>query len=266
MKLSATTLTILTAVLVGGFSITGGSASSHWRSKCSAERDAEMDVCASKMGFLGDHSFTVPKNATSMNKFCSNLKQSITCIQSYTRDCLNGFTRQLLTSLLRRGKQQYGLICQDESSRSEFSRRMSCLADDKIDKFHDCMDASISRFEYIASDQVEQVAKLQSLCCSYQIFNRDVDATLNNICGKPSERKSSINQYVLRIVGGTAGEFFSLICDGHRSLDDCKASKKTSSVLTKLEETTRLVQQNKLKPKNKSLIPVLLEILDSSGN
>lgn len=263
MRSTSSSLAIVVA-LIGGLALTVSA--SQWQSRCSAERDLQMDVCASKMGFLGDHSFLVPKNLTAMNKFCTNLKQSINCIQSYTRDCLNGFTRQLLTSLLRRGKQQYNSICNDDNSRAEFLKKMSCMSDDKIDTFHGCMDASIGRFEYIASDKVNQESKLQSLCCSYQIFNRDVDSTLDKICGKPVDRKSSINQYVQRIVGGTAGEFFSLICDGHRSLEDCKASRKTSSVLPKLEETTRLVTERKLKPKNKSLVPVLLEILDSSRN
>lgn len=252
-------------IIIAGSSMLTVSSAARWRSKCSTERDIQMDVCASKMGFLGDHSFVVPKNTTSMDKFCSDLKQSIGCIQSYTRECLSGFTRQLLTSLLKRGKQQYSSICNDDNSRNEFIRRMSCMADTKIEQFHGCMDASIGRFEYIASDKVQQVAKLPALCCSYQVFTRDVDASLDNICGKPVDRKTSINQYVLRIVGGTAGEFFSLICEGHRSLDDCKASRKTNSVLAKLEDTTKMVNEHKLKPKNKSLIPVLLEILDSSN-
>lgn len=242
-------------------------------SKCPKERDLEMDLCASRMGFLGDHSFVVPKNLTSMTTFCDTLKSSIGCIQNYSRECLQGFTRQLLTSLLKRGKQQYSLICLEEASRREFQRKMSCLTDDKIDQFHLCMDASIARFEHIAG-QVRSANRLPALCCSYQIFNKDVDETLSRLCpanvgrrqGGPSGGggQSETNQFVRKVVGGTAGEFFSLVCDNHRSLDECRASDKTRDSLKKLEQVTKQVRAGKVRPKSKSLIPVLLEILDNS--
>jgi len=232
--------------------------------RCPVEREREMDTCASRMGFLGDHTFKVPKNSSSMELFCNDLKFSISCIQSYSRDCLQGFTRQLLNSLLKRGKQQYSFICNTDESKENFMNKMSCLTDEKIPSFHSCMDASIARFEYIAS-RVRQDARLASLCCSYQIFNRDVDATLDKICGKPSQRAGSTNEFVSKIVGGTAGEFFGLICDQHRSLAECRASSKTSNVLNKLEEVSAKVSQGRLQPKNKSLVPVLLDILDGSA-
>lgn len=238
---------------------------SNFKTRCSVEREYQMDVCASKLGFLGDHSFVVPKNVTAMAGFCSNLKDSISCLQNYSRDCLQGFTRQLLNSLLKRGKQQYSTICQSDQSKREFLNKMSCLTDDKIGKFHANMDASIGRFEYIASDKVKPDARLPSMCCSYQIFNRDVDATLNSICGKPQVRKGSTNEYVQKIVGGTAGEFFGLICDNHRSVEECRVSKKTGNVFGKLEDLTIKIYQGRIAPKGKSLIPVLLEILDSSS-
>lgn len=236
------------------------------KSKCPAERDLEMDVCAAKLGFLGDHSFTVPKNLTAMEPFCTNLKQSIGCLQAYSRDCLQGFTRQILTNVLRRGKQQHSSICASDESKRNFMARMSCLADDKIEPFHQCMDASVVRFEHISA-KVRHDNKLPGLCCSYQIFNREIDTTLNKICGKPpatASRKNSINEFIGRIVGSTAGELFAIICDGHRSLEDCQRSPKTSTVLPELEELTVRVGQGKLKPKHKSFLPILLDILDSN--
>lgn len=240
------------------------------RSKCPVQRDLEMDVCASRMGFLGDHSFKVPKNSTAMESFCANLKQSISCLQSYSRECLQGFTKQILTSLLKRGRQQYSYICNTDESRKQFMSRMSCLTDDKIETFHQTMDASVVRFEHISA-KVKHDNKLPALCCSYQIFNRDMDSTLNKICGLSTNQDAaqpaanSINAFVHRIVGGTAGEFFSLICDNHRSLDECRRSTKTSDVLDSLEQLSTRVAQGKLTPKSRSLVPVLLEILDESS-
>lgn len=235
------------------------------KTRCSADREYQMDECALKMGFFGDHAFRVPKNSTAMAGFCSTLKDSIGCIQAYSRDCLQGFTKQLLTSLLKRGKQQYSLICRDNESKKDFINKMSCLTDDKIEQFHLNMDASIGRFEFIASDKVKSDARLPSMCCSYQIFNRDLDNSLSRICGKPANRKGSTNEYIQKIVGGTAGEFFGLICDNHRSIEECRASKKTNTVVPRLEDVTTKVIQGKLRTKNKSLIPVLLEILDTSS-
>lgn len=230
-------------------------------SRCPAKRDQEMDTCASKMGFLGDHSFTVPKNLTAMSKYCGQLKESIGCIQSYAHDCLQGFTRQLLTSLLRRGKQQYKLICSSDGSMVDFLDKMGCLSDEKIPSFHKCMDASIARFEFIES-QARPERRLPGVCCSYQIFNRDIDTTLSIICGPNS---SNTGEFVHQLVSGTAGEFFNLICDQHRSLTECKASSKTGPMMAALEEISSQVESGKLRPRGKSLVPVLLEILDASA-
>lgn len=231
-------------------------------SKCPAKRDAEMDACAAKMGFLGDHNFTVPKNLTSMSQYCGQLKESIACIQSYAHDCLQGFTRQLLTSLLKRGKQQYKLICQTDDSKSDFLNKMACLTDDKILSFHHCMDASIARFEYIDA-HARSHTKLPGICCSFQLFNRDLDTTLSSLCG---DKASTTGEFVHKLVSGTAGEFFSLICDQHRSLAECKASSKTAPMMEGMESIQGLVHAGKLKPKNKSLVPILLQILDGSSN
>lgn len=233
------------------------------KSKCSSDRDLQFDVCSSRISFLGDRSFKVPKNDTSMSTFCSDLKSNLACIQTYTRDCLQGLTRQLLTGILRRGRQQYSSMCNDLASKSNFVSKMSCLTDEKIGSFHGLMEASVARFEYVAS-KVKPDSRLPAICCSYQIFNRDVDSTLDQICGKPSNVRGSTKEFIQRIVGGTAGEFFALICENHRSLEECKASQKTQLVVPKLEEITIKVNEGKLLPKNKSLVPVLLEILDSS--
>lgn len=223
-----------------------------------------MDDCASRMGFFGDPAFKVPKNQTSSQQFCQQLKDSIACIQAYSRDCLKGFSRQLMTSLLKRGKQQQSLICQDANAREDFRKRMACIVDDKIDQLHDTIAASIARYEHIASDKVNPDTRLPGVCCSYQIFSKDLDSTLDKICGKPT-RKNNAHEFVHKLVGGTTGEFLGLICDGHRSLAECKSSAKTSSYLGQLEEITQRVKQGELRPRHKSLVPVLLEILDGSG-
>jgi len=234
------------------------------KSRCLPARDHEMDQCAARMGFLGDHSFRVPNNVSAMGSFCQNLKNSITCIQSYSRDCLQGFTKQILTSLLKRGKQQYNMICQNDEAKGEFLTRMNCLLGDKIEQLHTCMDASVARFEFIRSN-VPAENRLPSLCCSYQVFNRDLDTTMDKVCGpKGSSGDKSIHAFMHKIVSGTTGEFFQLVCDNHRTMAECQASSKTKDTLRRLEQVTRSVRQGKTKPQAKSLVPVLLDILASS--
>lgn len=233
--------------------------------KCAPERELQMDACAVKLGFLGDRSFVVPKNLTAAAQFCSELKNAIQCVQSYSRDCLSGFTRQLLTSLLKRGKQQHSFVCHDERAQLNMMRKMACITDAQIGQLHACMDGSVARFDYINSNKVSADNKLQSLCCSYHIFNREVESTLDRICTKPVQRSGSTHEFVERVVSGTAGEFMGLICDQFRSMDECRNSRKTANQLAKMEEITKLVNEGKLRSKNKSLVPVLLEILDSSA-
>lgn len=247
--------------LVAALQIQGAAAAARsGKSKCPSSRELEMDKCAASMGFLGDHSFVVPKNESAMSAFCSKLKDSIGCIQSYSRDCLQGLTKQILTGLLKRGKHQYQSICQTETARNEFRTKLGCMSDDKIGQFHECMDASIARFEFIR-DQVRPDHKLPALCCSYQLFFVDTVETLNSICGAANEAI----EFVLKLVTGTTGEFLQLVCEGHRSMDDCKRSDKTKEPLRKLDQVTKLAKIGKLEPRAKSLIPPLLEILDASN-
>lgn len=232
------------------------------KSKCTPTRDQEMDTCAAHMGFLGDHQFQVPQNASSMEAFCSQLKDSIACLQAYSRDCLQGFSKQILGGLLKRGKQQYQSFCGSEKSRLDFRQQMSCLnAPDKMQQFHSCMDASIVRFEFIRSKEVASDNRLSTLCCSYQVYFADITSTLDRLCGSAN---NSAKSFVQKITSGTTNDFLHLICDNHRTMEECRASDKTSQVVDKLEQLTRAAKLGQIKPKSKSLIPPLLDILDNS--
>uniref|UniRef100_A0A6G1SBB0 Uncharacterized protein n=1 Tax=Aceria tosichella TaxID=561515 RepID=A0A6G1SBB0_9ACAR len=256
-------LIVLFACLLGLATKPIEAAASSRKSKCPQARELQLDDHAARLGFLGDHSFRVPQNLTRMGAFCGQLKESVGGIQSYARDCLQGFTRQILTTIMKRGKQQQSSICQSDSSKQDFMQRFSCLRGERIAAFHGCMDASVARYEFIAKE-VPTENKLPSLCCSYQIFYQDMDDTLAQLCGN-GRKDSETSKFVQKFVTGTTGEFLRLVCDDHRSMDDCRSSKKTSESLKQLQEITKKVKQGKLAPQGKSLIPPLLEILDASS-
>ena len=261
-KVAAVSAACLLAIVL--LTLSGPSGAQANGAKCPPARHEQMDNCAAHMGFLGDHSFRVPKNTSSMSTICGQLKESIQCIQSYSRDCLQGFTRQILMSLLKRGKQQYNLVCQDEKARSNLIDRMSCLAEDKMERVHSCMDASLMRYEFIRSN-VSAQSRIPSLCCSHHIFERDLEATLERECGKRSSKSANgVQEFFHKLVGGTTGEFYQLMCDRHHSMAECRASERTRDWLRKLEQVTKEAKAGKLKARSKSLIPPLLEILESS--
>lgn len=162
---------------------------------------------------------------------------------------------------MKRGKQQYSSICSSDSNKKNFLNKMSCLNGSKIGKFHSVMDASVARFEHIDSDQIRPDDKLISLCCSYQVFQRDVDTTMDNVCGS---RDHSTKDFIKKIANSAGGEFYNLICEGHRSIEECRASEKTSQALSQFEDITARAHEGKLRPKAKSMIPVLMSILSKS--
>lgn len=251
-------LSIITPILLTvSFSL--AEAGPNRKSNCPAEREAQMDLCAASLVFIGDHSFRTPKNSNDSERFCSKSKSTISCIQSYSRECLQGFTKQIVTTLMKRGKQQSSSLCSQEGRRT-FRKKLSCVTDDKIEQLHRLGDATIVRFEYISS-KVKHDDKLPSVCCSTLIFNRDLEITLNNICGQST---TSTHDYIRKLVSETTSETLNLICENFRSFEDCRKSSKTSGVLKILEEESRKVAEGKLKPKSKSILPVLLQILDSS--
>lgn len=250
--------------------------------KCPAARERELDEYASHMGFLGDHSFRVPTNLASMSAFCDKLKNSISNIQAYSRECLAGFTRQILNVFMKRGKQQQASMCQADANKLEFMTNMACLKDEaRILQFHKCMDGSIGRFEFIMRE-VKSENRIPVLCCSYQIFFKDVDETLTRVCGgsgaatngnrgalsnatAAASATAVANKYVQKLVVGTTGEFIQLACDDHRSIEDCRASPKTRDYVDKLQQLTKRVKEGKQVLNHKSLLPPLLDILNS-GN
>lgn len=145
-------------------------------------------------------------------------------------------------------------------------QKMACLVDDKIDQFHRCMDGSVARYEYIASKYVQQDDKIVSICCSGQIFQRELQDTVGRICHETPdsngiENTNGTSVYLHQVVSSTMGSFTNLVCDGYQSYQDCKKSPRMTQVLPKLEEVTNQIRQNKLQPKAKSLISVLLVIL-----
>lgn len=259
-KLRALTLGFfVTLVLVLVMSC--GQASGAHNSKCPPAREQQMDLDASRMGFLGDHSFRVPQNLTAMSGFCLQLRDSVAGIGTYSRECLQGFTRQLFTSLLKRGKQQQASLCSSDASKTDFLNKLSCLSDEtKIGQFHRVMDASLARYDHIKSSAVKSEFRLPTLCCSYQIFLKDLDETLNRICGT----KQEANRFIKKLVTSTTGEFLNLICDDHKSIEECRASAKTRDSLRQLLEVSKRVKAGHLTPQSKSLLPPLLEILDST--
>lgn len=252
-----TILACLVAALLTPGEVTGR------KSRCPPARELQLDEHAAHLGFLGDHSFRVPQNLTRMAPFCAQLKDSVAGIQGYARDCLQGFTRQILTTLMKRGKQQQSSICQSDASKTDFMQRMSCLKGERVNDFHRCMDASVTRFEYIAKE-VPSENKLPALCCSYQVFFVDMEETLAQICGN-GRTGSEASKFVQKFVTGTTGEFLRLVCDDHRSMEDCRTSPKTRDILKQLQDLTKRVKQGKLAPRGKSLIPPLLDILDASS-
>lgn len=145
--------------------------------KCSNERHAEMDKCASSLGFLGDRTFVMPRNVTSMNGFCVTLTKSLRCIQNYARECLSSFPRQVLLTVTRNGRKQYNQLCADDQTKQEFMGKLTCLAPENLEQLHQCMDGSIARFEYVAN-LVEADNRISAICCLYQIFRRDIQETV----------------------------------------------------------------------------------------
>lgn len=229
--------------------------------KCGEERHAEMDRCASSLGFLGDRTFVMPRNVTKMNGFCSTLTKSLRCIQNYARECLSSFPRQVLLTVTRNGRKQYNQLCANDQSKQEFMDKLSCLAPENLEQLHQCMDGSIARFEYVAN-RVEADNRISAICCSYQIFRRDIQETVEKTCNA----YANVNQtahYLHEIISTTTGELIDLVCGSYKSFEECKAKPKMANLVTTFTDITIKTKQRQIKPKAKSLISLFVNILNS---
>lgn len=229
--------------------------------KCADERHIEMDKCASNLGFLGDRSFVMPRNVSQMNNFCGTLTKSLKCIQSYARECLSSFPRQVLLTVTRNGRKQYNQLCANDANKQEFMDKLTCLAPENLEQLHQCMDGSIARFEYVAN-RVEADNRISAICCSYQIFKRDIQETVEKTC----QAYQNVNQtahYLHEIISTTTGELIDLVCGSYKTFEECKAKPKMANLVSTFTEITMKTKRKQIKPKAKSLISLFVSILNS---
>lgn len=229
--------------------------------KCGEERHIEMDKCASNLGFLGDRTFIMPKNVTQMNGFCGTLTKSLKCIQNYARECLSSFPRQVLLTVTRNGRKQYNQLCANDQTKQEFMDNLTCLAPENLEQLHQCMDGSIARFEYVAN-RVEADNRISAICCSYQIFRRDIQETVEKTCSAfPNVNQTA--HYLHEIISTTTGELIDLVCGSYKSFEDCKAKPKMANLVTTFTDITLKTKKRQIKPRAKSLISLFVSILNS---
>lgn len=229
--------------------------------KCGPERHLEMDKCASNLGFLGDRTFIMPKNVSQMNGFCGVLTKSLKCIQTYARECLSSFPRQVLLTVTRNGRKQYNQLCENDSSKQEFVDKLVCLEPDNLEQLHQCMDGSIARFEYVAN-QVESDNRISAICCSYQIFRRDIDETVQKTCSN-YPRINQTAQYLHEIISTTTGELIELVCGSYKTFEECKSKPRMANLVSTFTEITSKTKTKLIKPRAKSLISLFVNILNS---
>lgn len=229
--------------------------------KCSDERHIEMDKCASNLGFLGDRSFIMPKNVTQMDGFCTTLTKSLKCIQNYARECLSSFPRQVLLTVTRNGRKQYNQLCANDQTKQEFMDKLTCLAPENLEQLHQCMDGSIARFEYVAN-RVEADNRISAICCSYQIFKRDIQETVEKTCSA-FQNVNQTAHYLHEIISTTTGELIDLVCNSYKTFEECKAKPKMAALVSTFTEITIKTKKKQIKPKAKSLISLFVGILNS---
>lgn len=229
--------------------------------KCNEDRHIEMDRCASSLGFLGDRSFVMPKNVSQMSGFCGTLTKSLKCIQNYARECLSSFPRQVLLTVTRNGRKQYNQLCANDNSKQEFIDKLTCLAPENLEQLHQCMDGSIARFEYVAN-RVEADNRISAICCSYQIFKRDIQETVEKTCTSyPNVNQTA--HYLHEIISTTTGELIDLVCGSYKTFEECKAKPKMAELVSTFTEITTKTKKKQIKPRAKSLISLFVGILNS---
>jgi len=229
--------------------------------QCNEERHIEMDRCASSLGFLGDRTFSMPKNVSQMNGFCGTLTKSLKCIQNYARECLNSFPRQVLLTVTRNGRKQHNQLCANDRTKQEFMDKLTCLAPENLEQLHQCMDGSIARFEYVAN-RVEADNRISAICCSYQIFRRDIQETVEKSCINYPNVNQTAN-YLHEIISTTTGELIDLVCGAYKTFEDCKAKPKMANLVSTFTDITIKTKKRQIKPRAKSLISLFVSILNS---
>lgn len=229
--------------------------------KCNEERHIEMDRCASSLGFLGDRSFVMPKNVSQMDGFCGTLTKSLKCIQNYARECLSSFPRQVLLTVTRNGRKQHNQLCANDNSKQEFMDKLTCLAPENLEQLHQCMDGSIARFEYVAN-RVEADNRISAICCSYQIFKRDIQETVEKTCSS-FKNVNTTAHYLHEIISTTTGELIDLVCGSYKTFEECKAKPKMAELVSTFTDITTKTKKKQIKPKARSLISLFVGILNS---
>ncbi|XP_077523697.1 uncharacterized protein LOC144134725 [Amblyomma americanum] len=210
--------------------------------KTGCDRDT-LEKCSASLFFFASGP-RIPMGAKDLAAACTAEEKDIQCLEDYTKNCLDGITKGMVQLILD-GITTINLekCTTTHPQHGNYLNYVVCM-NTVGDKIHHC-NKNITAVLETSSEVAENKHKIGYACCTFTTYRQCV---VNSIRGTCSEDHI---KYAEGIVQQYAGDILDAVCTRYRpDGDGCQSLPVIHPVD---------------KPKTKSLLPPLSEILKSFG-
>ncbi|XP_053203937.1 uncharacterized protein LOC128388551 [Panonychus citri] len=175
----------------------------------------KADKCASDVFVFGHSNITLPENLQQVETHCKSRFQALRCVQSYIRDCLTLFPKQVVSLLIKGAANNAKQQCKID--RQEFVERSKCYRKNR-EGLGQCMKKLINEL----SQAEKQSDKVPLTCCVLKSYR---DCSIKILQSDSEQCKPDDTKYFMKMVEGNAADVFELVCRNNRKIERPKDAK-----------------------------------------
>ncbi|KAI1288362.1 hypothetical protein HDE_09384 [Halotydeus destructor] len=193
-----------------------------------------IDSCARAIMFYGDEGTYSAKNEAEMKDYCTEVKTAIKCANEWSRKCLKGVRRQLMSLMLSGPAKNIKERCEPKGTRW-YLNSYSCVTETRSD-IDTCMDTLKTDFLSIKRNG-DLNDWLPTACCFFSKFMSCFDQNIKSYCDEDSTK------YLHWCRDHYIGDMVDLICPRESDHQSAKCSQLVAKIPTSngTQETARSV-------------------------
>lgn len=142
----------------------------------------ELDLCAATLLVFAQSPGGLATSEQDVNKQCTHLRDSDTCLRNYTRRCMTPMQREVVTLTTNSSLQLLNEYCTRNSQmRLNYLKHASCFNQVRKKEQKSCLRDLQASLELFASVGDK---RLQLACCTYKRFESCFGSQVERRCGK----------------------------------------------------------------------------------
>jgi len=184
------------------------------KQKCNMT-ETYVDECGKNLLVFGNRDIKIPKQVEELEKYCQNIDNGLKCFRRYSRTCLDAFSSQVISIIVKNGNKMADKVCKTPSGRNELFEHLQCFKnEEELSEVHLCMDKLIVQLEHMSNITGDN--RIQSTCCSFHMLKECAEQKAFKIC----KNKEAVD-YIKYLITEVTNELIKYACGKYRNLNDC---------------------------------------------